>query len=71
VWLERAIPGLAVTTVRLDSVAAYPLSGGFSGPRIVPRWAFGLVWAAEAALTPLRGLMAFRLLAVLERRGEG
>lgn len=45
----------------------YPLSGGFSGPRLIGRWAASPAGVIERALSPLRPLTAFRCLVVLER----
>ena len=63
----RAFSELRLRARRLDSVIAYPLSGGFSGPCLVPRFAYSLVWAMERLLSPLLRWMAFRLLVTLER----
>ncbi|MFO0972718.1 MAG: methyltransferase domain-containing protein [Phycisphaerae bacterium] len=60
-------PRLAVRAAVRDCVLAYPLSGGFSGPRLVPRALQPLVWAGEWLLAPLKRWMAFRLLVTLER----
>jgi len=60
-------PELRIRTNRLESCFAYPLSGGFSGPNIVPRLLFPLVFAIEGALSPLGPLLAFRILVTLER----
>lgn len=60
-------PELGLRTCRRDSVLAYPLSGGFSGPCLVPRWTERPLWALERLASPLRPLMAFRLLVTLER----
>lgn len=65
---EQRFPELIVRTRRLDSVFVYPLSGGFSGPCLIPRFAWPLAWMAERALLPLRRWLAFRLFVVLERR---
>jgi SAM-dependent methyltransferase len=64
---EQRFPQLRVRTAQLDSVFVYPLSGGFSGPCMVPRFAYGAAWAVERVLSPLRRWLAFRLLVTLER----
>ncbi len=50
------------------SCFVYPLSGGFSGPKLLPTCAEPLAWMFEKLLTPLAPLLAFRLLAVLEKK---
>lgn len=65
-FAER-FPLLRLRTCRFDSVLAYPLSGGFSGPRLLPDWLEPLAWAGEWLLSPLRRLLGFRLLVTLER----
>lgn len=66
--LERACPNLVVREVHRFSLAAYPLSGGFRPwsllPRILVTPLLRLEKAVERGLGPL---MAFRLLAVLEK----
>ena len=64
---EQRFPDLRLVERRLLSVFAYPLSGGFSGPCLVPHWAHPLVWGLERVLYPLRRLLAFRILVVLEK----
>lgn len=64
---EALFPRLRVRTLRLDSVWAYPVSGGFSGRCLAPRFTHRLVWAVERALTPFLRWMAFRVLITLER----
>jgi SAM-dependent methyltransferase len=62
-------PDLRLRKRRLLSVFVYPMSGGFSGTCLVPRFAHRLAWGAEAVLLPLRRLLAFRMLVVLEKAG--
>lgn len=64
----RRFPQFHLRTRQLDSVFVYPLSGGFSGPCMVPRMLQPLAWGVERCLLPLRRWMAFRLLVTLERR---
>jgi SAM-dependent methyltransferase len=64
---ETRFPLLRVCTRRRMSVVAYPLSGGFSGPRLVPGWAHVAVWTLERLAAPLAPFMAFQLLITLER----
>jgi len=68
---EAMFPGLAVTAVERFALFAYPLSGGFRPWCLVPAALVGPMLRLEAVLSPLLGpLMAFRLLAVVERRRE-
>jgi SAM-dependent methyltransferase len=64
---RERFPQLRIHRRQLDSTVAYPLSGGFSGPCLAPRFAWPVIWTAEALSAPLRRLMAFRLLVTLER----
>ena len=69
---EAAFPELAIVELRRLSLFAYPLSGGFQAWSLIPGAAVGPVLRLEAMLEPLLGpLMAFRQLAVLERRPTG
>jgi SAM-dependent methyltransferase len=66
--LQRAVPELAPGRRRLLSLFAYPLSGGFRRWTLVPAAAVPVLLRLEDALLPVLGpLMAFRLLAVIER----
>ena len=66
--LEQKSPNLVVREVRRFSLAAYPLSGGFRSWSLLPRALvtplLRLERAVERGLGPL---MAFRLLAVVEK----
>lgn len=64
---QERFPELRLRTRRRESVLAYPLSGGFSGPCLVPRFAHRWIWGVERMFSPLRRWMAFRLLVALER----
>ncbi len=66
---ERAFPDLRVVRVAYLSLFAYPLSGGFKPWSLLPGRLAGPLLKAEDWLMPLLGpLMAYRLLAVIERR---
>jgi SAM-dependent methyltransferase len=66
--LARRWPQLRVVERRRLALLAYPLSGGFTGRRLVPD-RLGLALARfERALGFLAPLFAFRCLVVLERR---
>jgi SAM-dependent methyltransferase len=61
-------PDLPIIERRRFSFAAYPLSGGFTGRKLVPDFLSRPLDVLELALTPLAPLLAFRCLVVLERR---
>lgn len=66
--LAAAVPALRLVECRRMSLFAYPLSGGFKPWSLIPAAATGPVLKVERLLEPALGpLMAFRLLAVLER----
>jgi len=68
--LAAAIPGLRLLRTDWLSLFAYPLSGGFKAWSLLPAKAAPALLRLEDTLMPLLGpLMAFRLLAVLERQG--
>ncbi len=67
--LEQSVNQFEIVTLRRFSFFAYPLSGGFKGWSLLPVAAIRPLLKIEDMLEPLLGpLMAFRLLAVLERR---
>lgn len=65
---ETRWPDLRAVERRRLAMLAYPLSGGFSGRRIIPLPLVRPVELLESALAPLAPLLAFRCLVVLERR---
>lgn len=67
--LAAAVPELALIECRHFGLFAYPLSGGFQPWSVLPAALAGPLIAFERAIEPLLGrVMAFRLLAVLERK---
>jgi len=64
---QARFPGLRVARRLRRSLFVYPLSGGFSGPKLLPRFLEPLGWGMEALLTPLAALLACRLVVVIER----
>jgi SAM-dependent methyltransferase len=60
-------PELRIVERRRFALVAYPLSGGFSGRRLVPARFYRPLAALERLLAPLAPLAAFRCLVVLER----
>lgn len=66
--LAAECPELIVRQVRLLSLLAYPLSGGFKSWSLLPPGLVEPMLRLERALEPVLGrVMAFRLLAVMER----
>jgi SAM-dependent methyltransferase len=61
-------PQFAVRHVRRMAFFAYPLSGGFDHPSLIPAWAVTPLLRLERKLERWGRLFAFRLLVVLERR---
>lgn len=61
------LPDMTLVCRRLHSMLVYPLSGGFSGPQLIPTWLVNPALALEAFLQPLAPLLAFRMTVVLER----
>lgn len=68
--LARRWPQLAFYRRERFALLAYPLSGGFTGRQLVPGRLGLAVARAENTLGPLAKLLAFRCLAVLERRPD-
>lgn len=67
--LRRRWPEFAVLERLRLALIVYPLSGGFSGPKLIPPVLVRPVEALERLLRPLAPLLAFRCLVVLERTG--
>jgi SAM-dependent methyltransferase len=65
---ERRFPSLKILHLLRRSLFVYPLSGGFSGPRLLPRFLEPAGWGMERLLAPFSRLLGCRLLAVIERR---
>lgn len=66
--LELAFPSLRIHEVKLLSLFVFPLSGGFRRWSLLPlKWVEALLRVEGAVLGVLGPLMAFRLLAVMER----
>jgi SAM-dependent methyltransferase len=61
-------PSLPIVDRRLLALLTYPLSGGFTRPKLVPDRVYRPLTMAERALAPLARLLAFRCLVVLEKR---
>jgi SAM-dependent methyltransferase len=65
---ERRWPALPVRKRDRFALIVYPLSGGFSGNRLMPSSLVRPLELLERGLRPLAPLLAFRCLVVLERR---
>lgn len=65
---RRRWPELPIVLERRFSFFAYPLTGGFTRPALLPEWLYGPLRLLERAAQPLAPLLAFRCLVVLERR---
>lgn len=65
--LDR-LPKLQLLHKRRLASVAYPLSGGFSYHALVPSCAYPFLRLLESALSPLRALLAYKMLVVLERQ---
>lgn len=61
-------PGFSILHLRRMACAAYPLSGGFDHPSLVPRWLLTPMLRLEHRLERLSRFLAFRMLVVIERR---
>ena len=68
VQFRKRFPTLRLHKRILRSYFVYPLSGGFSGPQLMPRVLVPAAWGCEFLLRPLARLMAFRLVVVLEKK---
>jgi SAM-dependent methyltransferase len=64
---RRRWPELAVREARRFAFLAYPLSGGFSRPALLPLSLYPAIRTLERVLAPLAPVLAFRCLVVLER----
>ena len=64
---QRRFPNLAICERTVHSMVAYPLSGGFSKPVLMPLAAVPAAKALESILSPLAKWLAFRMLVVLEK----
>lgn len=62
-------PGLALRQLKRIAYFAYPLSGGFDHPSLIPMWMINPMLGLERKLPWLGRLLAFRLFVVLERQG--
>ena len=67
---QRHYPQLDKRVHRRLAFFAYPLSGGFEHPSLLPMWLVRPVLALERALTFLDRFLAFRILVVLEKRAS-
>jgi SAM-dependent methyltransferase len=64
---EKRFPNLKIVARLRRSLFVYPLSGGFSGPKLLPRFLEPVGWMTEWLLTPLAPLMACRVIVVIQK----
>jgi SAM-dependent methyltransferase len=64
---QRQYPQLAKRVHRRMAFFAYPLSGGFEHPSLLPMWLVRPMLAIEWAVGFLSRMLAFRILVVLEK----
>jgi SAM-dependent methyltransferase len=60
-------PSLRLRALRRLALFAYPLSGGFDHPSLIPAWLVRPMLAFERAIGFLGRMLAFRILVVLEK----
>ncbi len=65
---QTCYPRLTVRLLRRVAFFAYPLSGGFEHPSLIPTWLVAPILRVEQKLEWLGRLLAFRILVVLERQ---
>jgi SAM-dependent methyltransferase len=65
---KHRFPTLKLLARKRRSLFVYPLSGGFSGPKLLPKPLEKPAWLIEKLLTPLTPLLATRLLIVIEKQ---
>ena len=66
--VEQTVPSLRVRHVEWQSLFAYPMSGGFQKWSLIPAALVGPMLALEKRMPgPVRELLAFRMMVVLER----
>jgi hypothetical protein len=65
---QSRYPQFAVRSVRRIAFFAYPLSGGFEHPSLMPTWLVASMLNLEQKLEGLGWLFAFRMFVVLERQ---
>jgi SAM-dependent methyltransferase len=64
----RRWPELPIVSDERFSFLIYPLTGGFSGPTLLPTLLYRPLELVERLLMPLAPILAFRCLVVLQRR---
>lgn len=61
-------PGFSIRHIRRTACIAYPLSGGFDHPSLLPEWLVSPMLRLERTLERAGRFLAFRILVVIERR---
>jgi SAM-dependent methyltransferase len=67
---QERYPDFAIRHLKRLAFFAYPLSGGFAHPALIPAWMVNPMLRLERKLEWLGRLLAFRMLVVLEREAE-
>lgn len=67
---QETYPSLRLIRCRCLGFLAYPLSGGFDHPSLLPLWALNSVLLIERFLGFLAPILAFRLFVVLEKESS-
>jgi SAM-dependent methyltransferase len=65
---QSRYPGFSIQHLRRLACVAYPLSGGFDHPSLLPQWLLTPMLRLEHQLERLGRFLAFRMMVVIERR---
>jgi SAM-dependent methyltransferase len=65
---QSLYPGFSVRHIRRLACVAYPLSGAFDHPSLLPEWLVTPILRLERTLERVGWLLAFRILVVIERQ---
>ncbi len=60
-------PELKVLHINAFEILGYPLSGGFNRKNLAPAFMYNIIRALELFLLPLRKLLAFKMIVVIEK----
>ena len=64
---DTNFPGLKILKQERTDFVAYPLSGGFHYPSLIPQFLFPVLEGLEKLLDPLNRYLAFRLFVVITK----
>lgn len=68
---KKHFPGFSILMRKRYAFVAYPATGGFGGRTLLPHKLVKWIQRKEKFLMPLSGLLAFRLLIVMEKNAIG